>query len=58
MRLSIAVAAVLSGLQAVSALRLSPRNIADREEEVSRLFNCLQSVKFRLEGAIAVFSSL
>ncbi|EUC41319.1 hypothetical protein COCMIDRAFT_8964 [Bipolaris oryzae ATCC 44560] len=33
MRLSIAVAAVLSGLQAVSGLRLSPRNIAEREQE-------------------------
>jgi hypothetical protein len=34
MRFSIAVAAVLGGLQAVSALKLSPRNAVEREEQV------------------------
>jgi len=34
MRFSIAVAAILGGLQAASALKLSPRNAVEREEQV------------------------
>jgi hypothetical protein len=34
MRLSIAVAALLGGLQAASALKLAPRSVAERELEV------------------------
>jgi hypothetical protein len=37
MRFSIAVAAVLGGLQAASALKLSPRNAMEREEQVGTL---------------------
>jgi hypothetical protein len=35
MRLSIAVAALMGGLQAASALKLAPRSVAEREFEVS-----------------------
>jgi len=39
MRFSIAVAAILGGLQAASALKLSPRNAVEREEQVSTIFS-------------------
>ncbi|KAH8640596.1 hypothetical protein IG631_03537 [Alternaria alternata] len=39
MRFSIAVAAVLGGLQAVSALKLSPRNAVEREEQPNGAFS-------------------
>jgi len=35
MRFSVVVAAVLGGIQAASALKLSPRNLAEREQQVA-----------------------
>jgi hypothetical protein len=41
MRFSIAVAAILGGLQAASALKLSPRNAVEREEQVGAFSSVL-----------------
>ena len=52
MRFSIAVAAILGGLQAASALKLSPRNAVEREEQVSAL-----SSVHGMDVAMASFSA-